>query len=220
MGFTDGVADVGPTQVPVSVTQTFPWENCQSEYEKIVQDLPLRKARSLLNKLAESSFDSIASQIALFNQTNSSTLRLVVKLCIDTALSQPERSGLYARLCRAVYLDGINHLGGPLFRDALLSRLQEEFETETIFRVETRWYLSLVQFMAKLFKVQMLTERFMRECIKMLFQNVEYPLEADMEAIYVLLHSIGLLLDAPTARAHLDVYKLSLRFAPVPGHRW
>ncbi|KAJ7937981.1 hypothetical protein B0H13DRAFT_1851933 [Mycena leptocephala] len=23
---------------PVSVTQTFPWENCQSEYEKIVQD--------------------------------------------------------------------------------------------------------------------------------------------------------------------------------------
>lgn len=101
-------------------------------------DLPPRKARSLLNKLAESSFDSIASQIALFNQTNSSTLRLVVKLCIDTALSQPERSGLYARLCHAVYLDGISHLGGPLFRDALLSRLQEEFETETIFRVETR----------------------------------------------------------------------------------
>ncbi|KAJ7826522.1 hypothetical protein B0H13DRAFT_1918128 [Mycena leptocephala] len=25
-------------EIPVSVTQTFPWENCQSEYEKIVQD--------------------------------------------------------------------------------------------------------------------------------------------------------------------------------------
>jgi translation initiation factor 4G len=71
--------------------------------------------------------------------------------------------------------------------------------------------------MAELFKVQMLTERFMHECVKKLFQNVEYALEADMEAIYILLHSTGSLLDAPAARAHMDVYFSRLRELTLYG---
>jgi translation initiation factor 4G len=63
----------------------------------------------------------------------------------------------------------------------------------------------------------MLTERIMHECIKKALQNVENPLEADLEAVYILLHSAGSLLDSPKARPHMDVYFSRLRELTLDG---
>ncbi|KAI0250915.1 armadillo-type protein [Lactifluus subvellereus] len=71
--------------------------------------------------------------------------------------------------------------------------------------------LGLIRFIGELFKLQMLTERIMHECIKKLLVNVENPEEGEIESLCELLTTVGSLLDTPKARAHLDVYFSRMR---------
>jgi translation initiation factor 4G len=71
--------------------------------------------------------------------------------------------------------------------------------------------LGLIRFIGELFKLQMLTERIMHECIKKLLGNVENPEEEEIESLCMLLTTVGSLLDTPKARAHLDVYFSRMR---------
>ncbi|KZT72291.1 hypothetical protein DAEQUDRAFT_755150 [Daedalea quercina L-15889] len=66
--------------------------------------------------------------------------------------------------------------------------------------------LGLIKFIGELFKLQMLTERIMHECVKKLLGNVENPEEEEIESLCKLLTTVGQLLDTPKARVHLDVY--------------
>ncbi|KAI9463260.1 ARM repeat-containing protein [Lactarius psammicola] len=71
--------------------------------------------------------------------------------------------------------------------------------------------LGLIRFIGELFKLQMLTERIMHECIKKLFGNAENPGEEEIESLCNLLITVGSLLDTPKARAHVDVYFSRMR---------
>ncbi|KAE9387525.1 ARM repeat-containing protein [Gymnopus androsaceus JB14] len=66
--------------------------------------------------------------------------------------------------------------------------------------------LGLIKFIGELFKLQMLTERLMHECVKKLLGNVEDPEEEDIEWLCELLTTVGQMLDTTKARAHMDVY--------------
>lgn len=66
--------------------------------------------------------------------------------------------------------------------------------------------LGLIKFIGELFKLQMLTERIMHECIKKLLGNVENPEEEEIESLCKLLTTVGSILDTTKARAHIDVY--------------
>lgn len=66
--------------------------------------------------------------------------------------------------------------------------------------------LGLIKFIGELFKLQMLTERIMHECIKKLLGNVENPEEEEIESLCKLLTTVGSILDTNKARAHMDVY--------------
>ncbi|KAI0050434.1 hypothetical protein FA95DRAFT_1603620 [Auriscalpium vulgare] len=55
--------------------------------------------------------------------------------------------------------------------------------------------LGLIRFIGELFKLQMLTERIMHECIKKLLGNVENPEEEEIESLCKLLITVGFLLD-------------------------
>ena len=66
--------------------------------------------------------------------------------------------------------------------------------------------LGLIQFIGELYKLQMLTERIMHECIKKLLGNVDNPEEEEIESLCRLLTTVGKLLDNPKARAHMDIY--------------
>jgi translation initiation factor 4G len=66
--------------------------------------------------------------------------------------------------------------------------------------------LGLIKFIGELFKLQMLTERIMHECIKKLLGNVENPEEEEIESLCKLLTTVGAILDTPKARGHMDVY--------------
>ena len=71
--------------------------------------------------------------------------------------------------------------------------------------------LGLIRFIGELFKLQMLTERIMHECIKKLLGNVENPEEEEIESLCKLLTTVGQILDTQKARAHMDVYFQRMR---------
>ena len=66
--------------------------------------------------------------------------------------------------------------------------------------------LGLIKFIGELFKLQMLTERIMHECVKKLLGNVDNPEEEEIESLCKLLTTVGIILDTQKARAHMDVY--------------
>lgn len=121
--------------------------------------------------------------------------------------------------------------GGNLFRKYLLNRCQEEFErgwkvnlparkegeTEEAALMSDEYYeamaakrrgLGLVKFIGELFKLQMLTERIMHECVKKLVDYEGVPDEAEIESLTGLLRTIGRQLDDPASKAagRMDIY--------------
>ncbi|KAF5380586.1 hypothetical protein D9615_004672 [Tricholomella constricta] len=66
--------------------------------------------------------------------------------------------------------------------------------------------LGLIKFIGELFKLKMLTERIMRECVKKLLGKVETPEEQELESLCKLLSTVGAILDTPKARVYMDVY--------------
>lgn len=108
--------------------------------------------------------------------------------------------------------------GGALFRKYLLNRCQEEFErgwkmnlgdrpegtTEEATMLSDQYYieaaakrrgLGLVRFIGELYKLGMLTERIMHECVKKLVDYEGVPDEAEVESLTSLLRTIGQPLD-------------------------
>ncbi|KAK5939401.1 hypothetical protein PMZ80_008705 [Knufia obscura] len=121
--------------------------------------------------------------------------------------------------------------GGNLFRKYLLNRCQEEFEkgwkinlptnkdgvTEEAAMLTDEYYiaaaakrrgLGLVRFIGELFKLGMLTERIMHECVKKLLDYEGTPEEAEVESLSGLLRTIGKQLDSPESKAagRMDAY--------------
>ncbi|OTB06806.1 hypothetical protein M426DRAFT_9237 [Hypoxylon sp. CI-4A] len=112
--------------------------------------------------------------------------------------------------------------GGALFRKYLLNRCQEEFErgwqvslpekpeegdkkTAEAAMLSDEYYiaaaakrrgLGLVQFIGELYKLGMLTERIMHECVRKLVDYTGIPDEAEIESLSKLLRTIGANLDA------------------------
>ena len=120
--------------------------------------------------------------------------------------------------------------GGNLFRKYLLNRCQEEFErgwkinlpakpegeTEEAVMLSDEYYiaaaakrrgLGLVQFIGELYKLNMLTDRIMHECVKKLVDYEGIPDEAEVESLTKLLRTIGVALEqTEKGKALMDVY--------------
>ena len=135
--------------------------------------------------------------------------------------------------------------GGSLFRKYLLNRCQEEFErgwkvnlppkpdgvTEEVAMMSDEYYqaaaakrrgLGLVKFIGELYKLGMLTERIMHECLKRLLDFEGVPDEAEVESLTNLLRTIGASLDASEkGPAMMDAYfariHLMLETAGLPS---
>jgi translation initiation factor 4G len=64
----------------------------------------------------------------------------------------------------------------------------------------------LINFIGELFKLQMLTERIMHECVKKLLVKVQNPEEEKIESLCELLSMVGKLLDTGKGRLYMDIY--------------
>lgn len=121
-------------------------------------------------------------------------------------------------------------VGGALFRKYLLTRCQEEFErgwktnlpqkpdgeSDEVTMLSDEYYiaaaakrrgLGLVRFIGELYKLGMLTERIMHECVKKLVDYEGTPDEAEVESLTSLLKTIGQNLDStPRGVELMNVY--------------
>ncbi|KAA6412503.1 MAG: hypothetical protein FRX48_03494 [Lasallia pustulata] len=121
-------------------------------------------------------------------------------------------------------------VGGNLFRKYLLNRCQEEFErgwkmhlpdkpegeSKEEVMLSDEYYiaaaakrrgLGLVRFIGELYKLGMLTERIMHECVKKLVDYEGIPDEAEVESLTSLLKTIGQNLDSTDkGRPLMDIY--------------
>lgn len=120
--------------------------------------------------------------------------------------------------------------GGNLFRKYLLNRCQEEFErgwkvnlppkpegiSDEATMLSDEYYiaaaakrrgLGLVQFIGELFKLGMLTERIMNECVRKLLDFEGIPEDETVESLTKLLRTIGAQLDASEkSKPMMDMY--------------
>ena len=123
--------------------------------------------------------------------------------------------------------------GGALFRKYLLNRCQEEFERGWkvdlpqpkegedkkaaeaallsdeyyVAAAAKRRGLGLVQFIGELYKLNMLTERIMHECVRKLLEFNGIPDEAEIESLTKLLKTIGGNLESTEkGRAFMEAY--------------
>ncbi|RIA97814.1 armadillo-type protein [Glomus cerebriforme] len=117
--------------------------------------------------------------------------------------------------------------GGTLFRKYLLNRCQEEFEKGWKVNIPLpsnekgepdlmsdeyyaaakakRQGLGLIRFIGELFKLNMLTERIMHECIKKLIIVQGSPEEAEMESLCKLMNTVGEQLDHIKPNPHEQI---------------
>ncbi|KAG6805425.1 hypothetical protein H0H92_015443 [Tricholoma furcatifolium] len=82
--------------------------------------------------------------------------------------------------------------------------------------------LGLIRFIGELFKLQMLTERIMHECLKKLLGNVDNPEEEDIESCCKLMMTVGFMLDTARAANHMSVYFAriaELKISPLVSSR-
>lgn len=126
--------------------------------------------------------------------------------------------------------NGLIVVGGNLFRKYLLNRCQEEFErgwkinlppkpegvSDEAVMLSDEYYiaaaakrrgLGLVQFIGELFKLGMLTERIMNECVRKLLDFEGLPEDETVESLCKLLKTIGFQLDASEkSKGMMDMY--------------
>ncbi|CAK7227870.1 hypothetical protein SBRCBS47491_006715 [Sporothrix bragantina] len=125
--------------------------------------------------------------------------------------------------------------GGTLFRKYLLNRCQQEFErgwkvdlpapkegeSKETAMLSDEYYeaaaakrrgLGLVQFIGELYKLGMLTERIMHECVRKLVDYETTPDEAEIESLSKLLRTVGANLDnTDKGRPMMDAYFVRIK---------
>ncbi|XP_076949140.1 uncharacterized protein LOC143621677 [Bidens hawaiensis] len=195
-----------------------------------------RRLRSILNKLTPQNFKKLFDQVKQINIGNADTLSGMTGQIFDRALMEPTFVEVYAHLCSriAVELPAFGDDYEKItFKRLLLNKCQEEFERrereeEEADRTEgegefmqtdeereearvkaRRRMLGNIRLLGELYKKRMLTERIMHECIKKLLgsnQKNPNPDEEDMEALCILLSTIGEMIDHPNAKERMDIY--------------
>ena len=174
-----------------------------------------RKVRALLNKLTLTKFDSISDQIIGHVQSEHSDLEHIVELVFVHAVTffDERFTQLYARLCRKIVDSAHAQVNvaaeGQLFRERLLRRCEEEYAR--VLDGERRLRLGFIRFYGELFKLDMITDRTVHECVKTILGTG--PVEDKrVEYLCVLFTTVGQTLDTTGAgRDYMDGYFARLK---------
>ncbi|GAB2232862.1 hypothetical protein Drorol1_Dr00011925 [Drosera rotundifolia] len=187
----------------------------------------------LIDKLTPQNFEKLFEQVKAVNIDNALTLGGVISQIFDKALMEPTFCEMYADFCYHLASELPDLSVGDekiTFKRLLLNKCQEEFERGEREEEEAnkadnegesklsdaereekrlksrRRMLGNIRLIGELFKKSMLTERVMHECIKKLLGQYQTPDEDDIEALCVLMSTIGEMIDYPKAKEHMDAY--------------
>ncbi|KAF4395235.1 hypothetical protein CsatB_007128 [Cannabis sativa] len=192
-----------------------------------------KKFKVILNKLTPQNFEKLFEQVKSVNIDNAGTLRGLVAQIFDKVLMEPTFCEMYANFCFHLHGELPDFSEGDkkiTFRRLLINKCQEEFERgereqeeankadeegeENLSeeeraekRIKTRRRkLGNIRLIGELYKKKMLTERIMHECIKKLLGQQETPDEEDLEALCVLMSTIGEIIDHQKCKELMDAY--------------
>ncbi|XP_047956845.1 eukaryotic translation initiation factor 4G-like [Salvia hispanica] len=191
-----------------------------------------RQLKGILNKLTPQNFEKLFQQVQQVNIDNVITLSGVISQIFDKALMEPTFCEMYADFCFHLAA-GLPELSVDneriTFKRLLLNKCQEEFERgereeqeaneadegesklteeereDKRLRVRRRM-LGNIRLIGELYKKKMLTERIMHECINKLLGQYQNPDEENIEALCKLMSTIGVMIDHPKAKDHMDAY--------------
>ena len=160
-------------------------------------------------------------------------LKEIVTIVFDKALSEKHFASLYSELCESMDEnlpsfkvfskgnDGEEVVSETTFKRILLNKCQDEFmrgvqeiskedttEEKHEFKMlaQKRRMLGNIRFIGELYKLNMIVEKIMHECVQHLLQNGVDPEEENLESACDLLTTIGKKLDHKKAKVHMDVY--------------
>ncbi|XP_066919987.1 uncharacterized protein [Clytia hemisphaerica] len=194
-----------------------------------------RNVRAIVNKLTPQKFKELVDQLANLRVDTVPKFEIEVDIIYETAINIPLYSEAYANMCR-VLTDSLKSIPGDKsntnFRKILLNKCQEELEKDDIqmeqdrsktFETEKemkKWkeeldnklknrrrILGCVRFIGELFKLKMINEKIMHECI-LKFIRVSRPalVDQDLECLCKLISTVGKQLDHEEAKPRIDEY--------------
>ncbi|KAK9523209.1 hypothetical protein VZT92_019616 [Zoarces viviparus] len=193
---------------------------------------------SILNKLTPQKFEELMKRVTDLTIDTEDRLKGTVDLIFEKAISEPNFSVAYAKMCHCLIelkVPTSDKPGGFVnFRVLLLNRCQKEFEKhqddDEIFerkqkeleaakegeereclRVELqssrdqarRQSLGNIKFIGEVFKLKMLSEAIMHDCVVKLLTKHD---EDSMERLCRLLSTVGKDLDIEKAKPRMDKY--------------
>ncbi|KAK4414310.1 Eukaryotic translation initiation factor 4G [Sesamum alatum] len=197
------------------------------------EDAKQRQLKGILNKLTPQNFEKLFQQVKQLNIDNVVTLSRLISQIFDKALMEPTFCEMYADFCfhLAADLPDLSVDNERItFKRLLLNKCQEEFERgereeEEANKAEEegeakqtaeereekrlqarRRMLGNIRLIGELYKKRMLTERIMHECINKLLGQYQNPDEENIEALCKLMSTIGVMIDHPKAKEHIDAY--------------
>ncbi|KAH9788766.1 hypothetical protein KPL71_010978 [Citrus sinensis] len=225
--------DFGPRGLSSPTTQMGSFRGLPNQNRGYGEEAKQRQLKAILNKLTPQNFEKLFEQVKAVNIDNAVTLTGVIYQIFDKALMEPTFCEMYANFCYflAGELPDFSEDNEKItFKRLLLNKCQEEFERgereqeeankadkegeikqteeereEKRIKARRRW-LGNIRLIGELYKKKMLTERIMHECIKKLLGQYENPDEEDVEALCILMSTIGEMIDHPKAKEHMDAY--------------
>ncbi|KAG9328821.1 hypothetical protein JZ751_010303, partial [Albula glossodonta] len=177
-----------------------------------------QQVHSILETVSPNTFQQAMRRMTALRINTEDRLMGVVMLILEKAASNPTSSVVYANMSRCLMGLKVPYKDKPgettNFRKVLLNLCQKEFEkgfqdededeapskVGEAAGVHQRW-LGTVAFMCELYKLKMLTEAIMYDCINKMLKN-----EDSLEGVCCLLSSIGKELDHEKAKPRMDQY--------------
>ncbi|WAR13850.1 IF4G1-like protein [Mya arenaria] len=190
----------GPRQINLSISKTevelhkakAAWKpgrlepgskkETEEESDAATEDL-YKKTRSILNKLTPQKFQVLVSQMQALKIDTEDKLKGVIDLVFEKAISEPNFSVAYANMCRCLSME------------SKAAELKKELEYEE--SMAKRRSLGNIRFIGELFKLKMLTENIMHDCVFKLLRTKD---PESLECLCRLLTTIGKELDTDKAK--------------------
>lgn len=211
-----------PFRVGVAAAALHPYAPLQQNVRPV-----MRKMTALLSKLTPEKFEPLSLQMTdllVENCESLPQLQEFVSLIFDKAIAEPLFAPMYAELCAAIskrapsYADeDSDYFRSLSFKHLLANRCQREFEdglnsvpadgmsADEAAR-QTRRFLGIVRFIGALFLKNMLVSKIIHACVPALLSDGDHPADKHVEAVCMLLSTVGKALDQPSAVNRISAY--------------
>jgi len=186
---------------PIAINEETRWKakHMVDDEEALVEEdsdeVVLKKALFILNKLSLTTFDKLSQQMVdLGIARNEACLKGIIELIVENAHVQPHFASMYALLCAQLSAWQVG--GKKVFKKMLLTQCQLEFEKDTSAKVQEmisnienpeerdyqaalikKNYLGHMRFIGELYKNDMIKIDIMLWCLKTLLEDDEEQLE-------------------------------------------